>query len=93
MARFVKFISWSMGSPILVNVDHITDVHVGDGDGCIHLYQDFCVGDDGPSTQSMLVVRGTLDEVQARLNGEPPAPAVVAHPSAVGWVQNPDLPR
>lgn len=100
--RFVRFTPSIGGADILVNVDHVADVASFDDTRSI-LYQDFCIGDDGPHKQAELLVMGTLDEVQALLNGtagrahpditDVPSQPLKAHPGAIGWVQHPELPK
>ena len=69
MSRFVRFTDGTSGSPILVNVDHVADAAEFSPARTL-LFQDFCTGDDGTMVQAQLIVDGTLDEVQALLNGE-----------------------
>lgn len=69
-ARFVRFTHADSLREILVNVDHIAEVWPCNATTTT-LYQDFCIGDDGPVAQAMIVVIGSLDDVERLLNGEP----------------------
>ena len=43
--------------------------------------------------QQYVDVVGSPSQVKALLNGETAAPPLKAHPTAVGWIQTPELPQ